>query len=350
LKLNAFMIHTFDAPTADSLWRQIRDALCSRAGGAEQAGRGGITREILHAGLSIADPRQRWVVSREPALNPAFAVAEVVWILRGRRDSGFLNYFNHQLCRYAGDGEIYHGAYGYRLIHHFGVDQLERAYLALRTSGESRQIVLQMWDASADLPDSDGAPSSTDVPCNISSLLKLRSGRLEWLQVMRSNDIFRGLPHNLVQFTTLQEVMAGWLGVEPGSYNHVSDSLHLYETDRADALRSPCILAEPNGDSLALPKRESDLAWSKLETAIERIIDRKVRTSELLQQIEGSAVPTPHRNLLCLLSAEGIRRRGENGLTQSAMAGCCNRVYRQLWDRWIDRMKDVEAERSASTS
>ncbi len=341
------MFHTFNASTADSLWQQVKDALCGRADGAEQSGRGGITREILHAGLSISDPRQRWVVSREPALNPAFAVAEVVWILRGRRDSAFLNYFNHQLCRYAGEGETYHGAYGYRLIHHFGVNQLERAYAALRSCEESRQIVLQMWDASADLPDSSGAPVSADVPCNITSLLKLRGGRLEWLQVMRSNDIFRGLPHNLVQFTTLQEVMAGWLGVEPGSYNHMSDSLHLYETDRADVRCSQRTSVAPNDDSLALPKSQSDLAWSKLETAIERIIDPNVSTSELLLQIEHVAVPPAFRNLLCVLSAEGIRRRGENGLTRTAMEGCSNRVFRQLWDRWINRMQDV---RTATTA
>lgn len=45
---------------------------------------------------------------------------------------------------------------------------------------------------------------------------------------MRSNDVHRGLPYNVVQFTTLQEVMAGWLGLEVGGYHHWSDSLHLY--------------------------------------------------------------------------------------------------------------------------
>ncbi len=48
---------------------------------------------------------------------------------------------------------------------------------------------------------------------------------------MRSNDHFRGLPHNLIQFTTVQEVLAGWLGISLGSYHHYSDSLHVYESD-----------------------------------------------------------------------------------------------------------------------
>src|SRR5438046_1128004 len=37
-----------------------------------QASRAGRTRELLHALIFIRDPRQRWMASRRPALNPAF--------------------------------------------------------------------------------------------------------------------------------------------------------------------------------------------------------------------------------------------------------------------------------------
>lgn len=333
------MLQTFDAPTADALWQQLKDALCCGPSVAIQAGRGGETREILHAGVSIADPRQRWVVSREPSLNPAFALAEVVWILRGRRDSAFLNYFNHQLCRYAGSGETYHGAYGHRLIRHFGINQLERAYLTLQSRQDSRQVVLQMWDAASDLPLPDGSPAAEDIPCNITSLLKLRDGRLEWLQVMRSNDVFLGLPHNLVQFTTLQEVIAGWLGVGLGSYNHVSDSLHVYQKDCEDLFRSRPVLVEVNNDSCALPKPESDVAWAKLEEAVERIIAPNASATDVLKKLETSDLPAALRNILCVLSAEGIRRRGEILSARSAMLGCSNLVFVQLWERWLRRIR-----------
>ena len=53
-----------------------------------------MTKEILHAAISISDPRQRWMMSRQPALNPAFALADVVWIMNGRRDIGFLEFWN----------------------------------------------------------------------------------------------------------------------------------------------------------------------------------------------------------------------------------------------------------------
>ena len=61
-----------------------------------------------------------------------------------------------------------------------------------------------------------GNPSAEDIPCNLSSLLKIRKNQLEWMQINRSNDIYRGLPYNIVQFTTLQELMASWLGIEVG--------------------------------------------------------------------------------------------------------------------------------------
>jgi len=75
-----------------------------------------------------------------------------------------------------------------------------------------------------DFPDEEGRPASQDILCNVLSMLKIRDGRLEWTQVMRSNDLFRGVPYNFVQFTVLQEVIAGWLGLEVGAYDHVSDS------------------------------------------------------------------------------------------------------------------------------
>ena len=87
-----------------------------------------------------------------------------------------------------------------------------------------------------DLPDLDGSPANEDIPCNVLAMLKVRDGALHWTQVMRSNDLFLGLPYNIVQFTMLQEVLAGWLGVRVGPYNVVIDSLHVY-VDRGPPLR-----------------------------------------------------------------------------------------------------------------
>ena len=103
---------------------------------------------------------------------------------------------------------------------------------------------------------------------------KIRDGTLEWLQVIRSNDMVLGVPHNFVQFTSMQEILAGWLGVECGSYTQISDSLHVYDSDWDDVEDSMALPSVAlNHDSLALPRQESVQAFRELELRVERMID-----------------------------------------------------------------------------
>lgn len=81
-------MHHFDGTTASEVWQQAATALC--AWDMAQYGQHGVARELLHVTMSLHDPRQRWVNVRTPPINPAFAIAEVVWILTGRNDAAFL--------------------------------------------------------------------------------------------------------------------------------------------------------------------------------------------------------------------------------------------------------------------
>jgi thymidylate synthase len=227
----------------------------------------------------------------------------------GRNDSHFLNYFNSRLPEFAGGTLTYPGAYGFRLRHHHGIDQLVRAYEVFRNNPETRQVVLQFWDAKTDLPNALGAPVSADVPCNVTSVLKVREDRLEWLQIMRSNDLMRGLPYNLVQFTTLQEILAGWLGIQVGSYNQVSDSLHVYLSDVEWLDNARPLEAQRNTDSLELAKGESDAAFAILERVCEQIIDPRTEARDLRAIAIDNQVPVAFQNVLRVLCAEGARRR-----------------------------------------
>lgn len=333
------MFHVYSGVTADEVWLKVASAFRECDATRLQSSRGGPTQELGHVAISILDPRQRWVVSRKPALNPAFAIAEVVWILNGRDDAEFLNFFNRQLPRFAGTGPSYSGAYGQRLRNHWGIDQLERAYQALSNCETSRQVVLQIWDPRVDLPTEDGAPTSPDVPCNIVSLLKVRDGALEWTQIMRSNDVFRGLPHNFVQFTTLQEVMAGWLGVELGRFHLVTDSLHLYEMDLSVVDGTTAVAPSHNHDSLFLSKQESEPAFGELARAADCIIDPSHSVQNVFDLTVTVDIPGPFRNLLLVLIAEGLRRRSNPALADQVIEECSNPLLRQLWKNWRTRLK-----------
>ncbi len=82
-------MHAIEGITANDAWSAAR-ALFSAPGVANMAeGRGGRTREVLHVICRIQDPREHWTIARFPPINPAFAIAELAWIITGRNDSAF---------------------------------------------------------------------------------------------------------------------------------------------------------------------------------------------------------------------------------------------------------------------
>jgi thymidylate synthase len=334
------MFATYHSKTADELWLELAAALVSEKAHA-QSGRRLPTRELLHVAFSIDDPRQRWVLSRSPALNPAFVLAEVLWILNGNDEAPLLNFWNTRLRQFAGDCNTYHGAYGRRLRSHFGVDQLLRAVSVLRNNPDSRQVVLQIYDPAVDLPNPDGTPADSDIPCNVTSILKVRDGRLEWLQVMRSNDLHLGLPHDLVQFTTLQEILAGWIGVELGPYHQISDSLHVYQDHFdavADSLRQDRIEIPNNNGQLATSMDDGLAALATLDRAVRILIDPSLQAKRLADVVEGTRLPCDYANWLVLLAAESARRHGWRSLADEISHTCSNPVLTLAWDRWVMRL------------
>lgn len=326
----------FSGLSADAVWRQAAEVLLQDPDVTRQPSRTGLTREVLPATLVISDPCSRWIVSRRPALNPAFALVEVLWILGGRRDAPFLNFWNRALPTYSGNTETYHGAYGFRLRHHFEVDQLELVYQVLLHNPDSRQVALQMWDPRVDLPDQQGQPRAADIPCNVLALPKLRAGKLTWLQVLRSNDVFRGMPYNFIQFTCLQEILAGWLGANLGTYTHVSDSLHLYERD-VPMLEVDNTAAAPNTDSLALCNKEFWEVHTELCRRLDEIILRRGSQSSLQATFDQHGLPKAYENLARVVVADVARRQGRFGEAQEFMDDCTNPALKQVWQGWWQR-------------
>ncbi len=335
------MISVFNGSSADDVWMQLAKEFQRPGVARVQSSRNGETKEILHVAISISDPKQRWAMSRRPALNPAFALAEVVWIMNGRQDLAFLNFWNTKYQDFVGSRPELHGAYGYRLRRHLGLDQLKRAYQVLSHDSDTRQVVLQIWDSRIDMPKPDGTPVSKDVPCNVISMLKVRYGKLEWSQIIRSNDLFLGLPHNLVQFTSIQEIIAGWLNVECGTYNQISDSMHIYEDDKENIRKSlPSARAILNTDSLMLPRKESELVWKELGLRAERMIDEELKENELAALSRWNSVPQAYQNILAVLAAEASRRHKWIGVADEIMATVCtNPAFKYLWTEWRRRVE-----------
>lgn len=336
--------------SADAVWRQAVELL--RQCGAVQESRDQPTRELLHVALTVADPRQRVVFARP--INPALAVAEIIWILSGSNDTAFLRFWNPRMRRYADDDKsLFHGAYGFRLgsqptlaphlapqLRHEApsvpprIDQLRMAYEALRQTPHSRQVVLQIWDAQRDLPNPE--PRSRDIPCNVLSHLLVRNGRLEWLQVMRSNDLIWGLPYNLIQFTALQEIMAGWLGLELGTYNHVSDSLHVYRRHWEQLDPDPSAPSIPSNDAdLRIgPYEQWEAVWAPFVECVWQLTQQRDEPTLLAVAKDATGLPRAYQEWAALLRAEALRRRGYSSAADQVVAGA-GVYWETSWRRWL---------------
>jgi len=334
------MFNTFGGTDANSVWKMAADALIN-GDSASQMTRLGESKELLHASFQISDPKQRWIVARTPVISPAFAIAEVFWILNGDNNAEFMNFWNPNLPKFAGTGDTYHGAYGQRIKKQFGVDQLEVAYQALTNNPDTRQVVIQIWDPREDLPNSKGEPAAADIPCNICSMPKIRNNKLEWLQVMRSNDVFLGMPYNIIQFTTLQEILAGWLNIEIGAYYQISDSLHAYVHDlnqySLDNERETII----NTDNLALNKRDSDEIISEVYNRLHLLISQQLTTKELnsLISVSSSSMPTGYKNLFLISCAYAAKKRNWVHEMHGAMELCENKTLIYIWNLWLTKSR-----------
>lgn len=334
---------TIEASSASELWRQARMLFDGEGQHDVIEGRGGTCKERLAVLLCLTDIRQRWVASRNPPINLPFALAEVLWILTGQEDASFLNFFNTRLPLFSGKTETYPGAYGFRLRKRFGLDQLVRAYEVLRNNPESRQVVLQLWDASSDLPDELGRPRSADIPCNVVSMLKIRQNKLVWTQIMRSNDIQLGLPYNLVQFTFLQEALASWLGIEPGVYNHFADSLHFYERDWGHGIGIVPVDLPTNSDKIIGSRDVLDPLLARAYDLVKHAIGLEEFSDHDFEDLCNECerrFPEFLKNIVKVLLMETMRRKHLLGGKDLHLLGQSNALYDRLWKHWIEGIKE----------
>jgi len=327
--------------TANEVWKTAMELLLQQETLVE--GRSGNVFELLHTFITIEEPKQRWIYNRIPPLSIAFALAELVWIVNGEERADVINFWNPSLPKYAGEGDIYHGAYGKRIRSHVGFDQLEATYNALQENSQSRQVVIQIYDSKVDFPIDKGQPRDKDIPCNVCSLLKVRGGKLEWSQIMRSNDIFSGMPYDFVQFTCLQEILAGWLELECGSYSHYSDSLHLYESDlkKIEIGKIGEIKCE---ESLALCKNESERIFKMIYERMKLFALSKVSEKEIFTLSQIDCGYEAYSNIMLIIGMYVANKMQYGDVVKELMKKCTNNIYVIMWENWLQKKSRFKKE------
>jgi len=221
----------------DELWHE---ALEMTLDGQEVAPRGQTCFEVRGASLVLMDPTKN--ILRAPArkLSYHFLIAEWLWILNGLDDVETIAAYNKRITNYSDDGKTFFGAYGPRFLR-----DLRHVVALLKRDPDSRQAVINIWRP-------EGLWQTTkDVPCTLTWQFFVRSGKLEMIASMRSNDVWLGMPYDIFNFTQIQRYLASALGVGVGPYQHNVGSLHLYETNEAAAAAQ---LLEPVANTLTSPE------------------------------------------------------------------------------------------------
>ena len=311
--------------TADEVYCDIYQKL--ETFGETVSGRNGQTKELTHVCMSISDPTQRWVERRKPAISPAFAIAELVMIMNGSDEATLLNAWNPALPKYQGRYDRYPGAYGKRLRYSFGFDQINRTYNALKNNPESRQVVMEIWKP-------DLIENYQYQMYNICSLLKIRNGKLLWTQIMRSNDIVFGLPYNFLQFTFLQEIIAGWLNVDVGEYMHISDSLHMYVNNECSIDIGKKV--HVNTEKIGLEKIESEKVFGELLVRMRELSQNQCTSNYVKSIVKNKYLPEAYQNMLILLCEYIAYSHHMN----EEVIYCCeqnisNKLYQYMMKEWM---------------
>ena len=131
------------------------------------------------------------------------------------------------------DGVTVNSAYGNLIFNPSladGRSQFDWAFDCLKNDKDSRQAFMRFNNTSHQY---EGVK---DLPCTFVEIFHIRGNKLHATIEMRSNDIVKGLAHDVPSFTLFQYLMYLRLKevypeLELGTYTHISHSLHIYEED-----------------------------------------------------------------------------------------------------------------------
>jgi len=182
--------------------------------------RGMMHHELVGVQVRLLNPVFSLATDVGRRLNVRIAFVEALQLISGEYFGELLDKVSHGAFRRYFNGEEMHGSYGPRLR-----PQLRTAVDKLGMT-DNRQVVMTIWD-----PLRDQVGDRNDVPCTVALQFLLRGNKLHMVTTMRSNDVWRGFPYDIFQFTQLQCTIANAIGCAPGDYVHNVGSLHLYESD-----------------------------------------------------------------------------------------------------------------------
>lgn len=181
----------------------------------------GNTFELRNVKFTVPDITENIISVRN--LSAAYLFGEWLWYFDGKNDVDFISAFGSMWKKLSDDGITNNSAYGYIMRYKFGFDQIEKVIELLKKDPNSRRAVINL-----NTPN-EKVIETKDEPCTIALDFLIRNNRLYCTGMMRSNDIWFGLPYDIAFFMELQKLIADVIGVGYGTYTHFAVSLHAYD-------------------------------------------------------------------------------------------------------------------------
>ncbi len=189
--------------------------------GEEVDSRIGKTRHITDVTIVVEDPYHNVCLNAKRNMSLKYMLGEIEWYMSGSNRVKDIAKYAKMWNDLTDDGETVNSAYGYRIFHKFGFDQLQYCIDKLKANPYDRQAVIHIKEA-------DNKPTK-DTPCTCLLQFTYEEGKLNLHTYMRSNDIWLGLPYDMAFFTVLLQKACTATGLPVGRYYHTVGDLHLYE-------------------------------------------------------------------------------------------------------------------------
>ena len=185
----------------------------------------GNTKELNNYKFILDNPHNSIITLNAKKLSKKYLLAELLWYINERNDVHFIGQFASLWNNISDDGVTSNSAYGYILGRKYGFSQIQQIIELLKKDPNTRRAVLNISDPSINRIE------TKDMQCTVCLQFLLRDNKLHCTTYMRSNDIWFGLPYDVVYFTFLQKYIACQLQVGLGTYTHFVGSIHMYLRD-----------------------------------------------------------------------------------------------------------------------
>ena len=198
----------------------------------------GAIHELLDVELVLSDPRKSVLSLPVRNMSRRYAAGELLCYIRGTNKKEDFEFYSKAWNKLANPDGTINSAYGYRMFSPvFDGNTETRFHYALTQlleNSETKNAVIMMRD------DRDLHPAhQKDRCCTLCLCFSIRDGKLNCRTIMRSQDLWLGLPYDVFCFTRLMQMMLynynvaceDGKEVQLGTYTHQVLNLHLYEKD-----------------------------------------------------------------------------------------------------------------------